>query len=135
MAPKIKVVTGAIFHEFSRNMSHNLWMHFCYGAFHKLHRQDFTNFLPASPLPKQVHYISLCSNIGIWLTPPSPLPAYIVYGYPLWWKCYTYPRIDPIWVDSIIKKVHFKMIKIQQHWNSSPLCPQLFISTIVSWIF
>ena len=36
---------------------------------HKLRRQDFANFWPPSPLRRQVYYISLCSNIGIWLTP------------------------------------------------------------------
>ena len=34
------------------------------------------------PLRKQVYYISLCSSISIWL-PPSPSPAYVVYGWPL----------------------------------------------------
>ena len=42
------------------------------GAIHKLRRQDFTNFRPNLPLRRQVYYISLCSSIGIWLTPLSP---------------------------------------------------------------
>ena len=42
---------------------------------HKLRRQDFSNFwLP--PVCK----FTICSNIGIWLTPS---PVYVVYGCPL----------------------------------------------------
>ena len=38
-------------------------------------------FDPPSPLRKQVYYISLCSSISIWLTPPPLSPAYVVYGW------------------------------------------------------
>ena len=54
-------------------------LEFLHGAIHKLRRQDFVNFWPPSPFRRQVYYISLCSTIGIWL-PPSPSPAYVVYG-------------------------------------------------------
>ena len=53
------------------------------GAFHKLCQQDFANFWPPLPLCQQVYYISLCSTISLWLTPPPPSPADIVYGGPL----------------------------------------------------
>ena len=53
------------------------------GTIHKLHRQDFTNFWPPSPFRRQVYFISLCSNIGIWLTPSPSSPAYVVYGWSL----------------------------------------------------
>ena len=40
-----------------------------FGGILKLRRQDFANFWPPLPLCRQVYYISLCSSIGIWLTP------------------------------------------------------------------
>ena len=36
------------------------------------------------PLRRQVYYISFWSSIGILLTHPSPLPAQVVYGCPLY---------------------------------------------------
>ena len=59
------------------------------GAIHKLRRQDFANFWPPSPLHRQVYYISLCSNIGIWPTPPPPSSAYVVYGWSLMYFHYS----------------------------------------------
>ena len=40
---------------------------------HKLRWQDFEDFWPPSPLCWQIYYISLCSIVDIWLTPPLPL--------------------------------------------------------------
>ena len=67
---------------------------FSYGAIHKLRRQDFTNFWPPSPLRRQVYYISLYSKIGIWLIPPPPSPAYVVYG---WSLCRTLLLRNSLW--------------------------------------
>ena len=67
----------------------NIWCYFKYinhlGAVHKLRRQDFEDFGPHCPplLRSQVYYISLCSSIDIWPTPPPPLLVYVVYEWPL----------------------------------------------------
>ena len=60
------------------------------GAIHKLRRQNFSNIWPSpSPLRRQVYNISLCSNIGIWPTPPPPSSAYVVYGWSLMYFHYS----------------------------------------------
>ena len=54
------------------------------GAIHKLRRQDFEDFWTPLPLRRQVYYISLCSSIDIWQTPPPPHAlVYVVCVWPL----------------------------------------------------
>ena len=40
-------------------------------------------FDPPSPLRRQVYYISLCSSIYIWQTPPPSSLVYVVCVWPL----------------------------------------------------
>ena len=44
--------------------------------------QNFEDFWPP-PIRWQVYKISLCSIVGIWVTPPSPLIVIVIYGCPV----------------------------------------------------